>query len=104
MAFVLSEDEVPVDGGLVAVGGFFVAGAEGVKWKEPAIFSSKRISFIGFGAVGVEADGEFVSDVARTPGVGVGKRLRLEFTWVAAAGGVDDFAVFEGEDSGRRCG
>ena len=35
-----------MDGGLVAVGGVVVAGAGG-EMDEPAIFSSKRMSFMG---------------------------------------------------------
>ena len=87
-----------MDGGVVAVAGFTVGGA-GCEVDGAGDFFVEERVLHGFGAVGVDADGEF----ADVTGAFVGVEDFVEMVGVVG-GCVDDFAVFEGEaDVGVGC-
>ena len=88
---VLAEDQVPVDGAVVAVGGFFVALA-GREVDGAGDFFVEEDVLHGLGAIGVEADGEF-ADVA---GAFIGVEDLVEGCGVGGRG-LDDLAVPEDE-------
>lgn len=87
----LDEDEVPVDGGVVAVWCVFIAATRREVDAAADFFVEENV-FHRLGDVGIDADAEF-TDVA---GAVVGVEDDVEF--VGFVGGcLDDFAVFKGE-------
>ncbi len=87
----LTQHEIPVDRGLIAVAGFFVAGA-GSEVDGAGDFFVEENVLHRLGAERVEADGEF-TDIACA---GISVEDFVEF-FGGAACCLDDFAVFEGK-------